>query len=114
MERFLIPLYKKGGIRTKEAVDLLLEQRMTLDAVYRTIAAHHGVSKRQVERSIRNCLLEIWENADDEMRSSLVPWHSRIDPPGNREFLHALAAHIRMERANEKGMLLLHPLVSSS
>lgn len=64
---------------------------------YAVVGRRYGVRPVQVERNVHARILHVWRTGDDRLLQSLLPWRTRLDPPGNREFLYALAAQIRME-----------------
>ena len=66
----------------------------------RETAARFGVRAAQVERNVRALILRLWETPQGRAAlGGLLPWHGGDEPPGSREFLLALAARVRIGRA---------------
>ena len=93
----------RPGLRSSMQIVELLEKilwepaRSTMLEGYAAVGTRYGVRPVQVERNVHARILYVWRTGDDRLLQSLLPWRTRLDPPGNREFLYALAARIRME-----------------
>lgn len=93
------------GSRVSAQVRCVLEQLLqgavppSLAGVYAATAHRFGVRTVRVERNVRTVVLRLWETADTSLLRELMPWHVGEEPPGSREFLCALAARVRIARA---------------
>lgn len=93
------------GSRVGAQVHCVLEQLLqgpvppSLSGVYETTARRFGVRTARVERNVRKTVICLWERTDAALLHELMPWHAGEEPPGSREFLCALAARLRIARA---------------
>lgn len=75
----------RSSMQTVELLEKILWEPAygTMMDGYAVVGRRYGVRPVQVERNVHARILHVWR--------------TRLDPPGNREFLYALAAQIRME-----------------
>lgn len=89
----------RSSMQTVELLEKILWEPAygTMMDGYAVVGRRYGVRPVQVERNVHARILHVWRTGDDRLLQSLLPWRTRLDPPGNREFLYALAAQNRME-----------------
>ena len=99
LERYGIRPGLRSSMQTVELLEKILWEpaRGTMMEDYASVGKRYGVRAVQVERTVHTRVLHVWKTGDDRLLQSLLPWRTRLDPPGNREFLYALATQIRME-----------------
>lgn len=99
LERYGIRPGLRSSMQTVELLEKILWEpaRGTMMEDYASVGKRYGVRAVQVERNVHTRVLHVWKTGDDRLLQSLLPWRTRLDPPGNREFLYALATQIRME-----------------
>lgn len=92
---------RRGSAQMCCVLEQLLQNRVSpsLTHAYAATAKRFGVRAAQVERNLHAVIARVWETADEAVLRSLMPWRSGGDPPGNREFLCTLAAHMRIAYA---------------
>lgn len=101
LELFGVSPGSRVGAQVHCVLELLLQEPVppSLSGVYEATARRFGVRTARVERNVRATVLRLWERADMALLRELMPWHLGDEPPGSREFLCALAARLRIARA---------------
>jgi hypothetical protein len=106
VKRMLAALGLNPERRACEQLADLLERLLplwgapSLADAYRQTGARFGVRAVQVERNVRALILGLSDSPGGRAAlRGLLPWHAGEEAPGNRAFLLALAARLRIERA---------------
>lgn len=110
VKRMLAALGLNPERRACEQLADLLERLLplwgapSLADAYRQTGARFGVRAVQVERNVRALILGLSDSPGGRAAlRGLLPWHTGEEPPGNRAFLLALAARLRIDRACGSG-----------
>lgn len=91
---------RRGSTQMVCLLELLMSEPVSpsLTNAYQETGRRFGVRGVQVERNLHAVIQRLWGTEDEDTLRALVPWRSKQDLPSNREFLCALAAHLRIER----------------
>ena len=110
VKRMLAALGLNPERRACEQLADLLERLLplwgapSLADAYRQTGARFGVRAVQVERNVRALILGLSDSPGGRAAlRGLLPWHTGEEPPGNRAFLLALAARLRIDCACGSG-----------
>lgn len=101
IERMLLAMgarpSRRGYVQAMELLDVLRERKDVehLSDVYALVAQRMHASPQQIDRNLRAIIHEIWQIGDQALLLQLMPWCSKTCPPSNKEFLCAMAAHLR-------------------
>lgn len=101
IERLLLAMgarpSRRGYVQAVRLLDIMRDRKDLehLSEVYALAGERMHASPQQIDCNLRAIIQEIWQLGDHALLLQLMPWCSGKCPPSNKEFLCALAAHLR-------------------